>query len=144
MAILDYYEIQLEGKKAVVMGRSNVIGKPVAQMLLDRNATVTICHSHTKKIKEITKKADIIIVAVGRPQSLTADMVNTGAVVIDVGINRVEGVTVGDVDYEHVKEIAGAITPVPGGVGSVTTTMVIESLVKAGKQQRKNDRGQSE
>lgn len=137
MAILDYYEIQLEGKQVVVMGRSNVIGKPVAQMLLDRNATVTICHSHTKNIKEITKKADIIIVAVGRPQSLTADMVNTGAVVIDVGINRVEGVTVGDVDYEHVKEIAGAITPVPGGVGSVTTTMVIESLVKAGKQQRK-------
>lgn len=144
MAILDYYEIQLEGKKVVVMGRSNVIGKPVAQMLLDRNATVTICHSHTKNIKEITKKADIIIVAVGRPQSLTADMVNTGAVVIDVGINRVEGVTVGDVDYEHVKEIAGAITPVPGGVGSVTTTMVIESLVKVGKQQRKNDRRQSE
>lgn len=137
MAILDYYGIQLEGKKVVVMGRSNVIGKPVAQMLLDRNATVTICHSHTKNIKEITKKADIIIVAVGRPQSLTADMVNTGAVVIDVGINRVEGVTVGDVDYEHVKEIVGAITPVPGGVGSVTTTMVIESLVKAGKQQRK-------
>ena len=91
----------------------------------------------TKNIKEITKKADIIILAVSRPQSLTADMVNTGAVVIDVGINRVEGVTVGDVDYEHVKEIAGAITPVPGGVGSVTTTMVIESLVKAGKQQRK-------
>lgn len=136
MAILDHYNIEIDGKHAVVMGRSAVIGKPVAEMLLDRNATVTVCHSHTRNIKEITQKADIIVVAVGRPNSLTADMIKPGTVVIDVGINRLDGKTVGDVEFENVKSLAGAITPVPGGVGSVTTTMVIESLVKAGERMK--------
>lgn len=134
MAILDHYKIEIDGKHAVVMGRSAVIGKPVAEMLLDRNATVTVCHSHTRNIKEITKTADIIVVAVGRPNSLTADMIKPGTIVIDVGINRLDGKTVGDVEFENVKSLAGAITPVPGGVGSVTTTMVIEALVKAGEK----------
>lgn len=135
MALLDYYHIPLEGKRAVVIGRSNVIGKPVAQMLLARNATVTICHSHTEHLADITREADILVAAVGHPGMVTADMVKPGATVIDVGINRVNGKTVGDVDYEAVKAVAGAITPVPGGVGSVTTTMVIENIVKAAEKQ---------
>ena len=135
MAILDYYHIDIDGKKAVVIGRSNVIGKPVSLMLLKKNATVTICHSHTKNLAEITREADILVAAVGHANCVTKDMVKPGAVVIDVGINRVEGKTVGDVDYEGVSEIAGAITPVPGGVGSVTTTMVIENIIAAGEKQ---------
>ncbi|WP_296954369.1 bifunctional 5,10-methylenetetrahydrofolate dehydrogenase/5,10-methenyltetrahydrofolate cyclohydrolase [uncultured Dialister sp.] len=135
MAILDYYHIDIDGKKTVVIGRSNVIGKPVSLMLLKKNATVTICHSHTKNLAEITREADILVAAVGHANCVTKDMVKPGAVVIDVGINRVEGKTVGDVDYEGVSEIAGAITPVPGGVGSVTTTMVIENIIAAGEKQ---------
>lgn len=134
MAILDYYHIPLDGKKAVVIGRSNVIGKPVSLMMLNKNATVTICHSHTQNLSDITKEADIIVAAVGHPHCVTADMVKAGATVIDVGINRVDGKTVGDVDYEPVAEKAGAITPVPGGVGSVTTTMVIENIIAAGEK----------
>ncbi len=134
MAILDYYHIPLDGKKAVVIGRSNVIGKPVSIMLLNKNATVTICHSHTQNLAEMTKEADILVAAVGHPNCVTADMVKPGATVIDVGINRVEGKTVGDVDYDAVLEVAGAITPVPGGVGSVTTTMVIENIIAAGEK----------
>lgn len=134
MAILDYYHVSLDGKKAVVIGRSNVIGKPVSIMLLNKNATVNICHSHTQNLAEITKEADILVAAVGHPNCVTADMVKPGATVIDVGINRVEGKTVGDVDYEAVAEVAGAITPVPGGVGSVTTTMVIENIIAAGEK----------
>lgn len=134
MAILDYYHIPLDGKKAVVIGRSNVIGKPVSLMLLKRNATVTICHSHTKDIADITKEADILVAAVGHANYVTADMVKAGATVIDVGINRVDGKTLGDVDYEAVSAKAGAITPVPGGVGSVTTTMVIENIIAAGEK----------
>lgn len=135
MAILDDYHIDMDGKKAVVIGRSNVIGKPVSLMLLKKNATVTICHSHTKNLAEITRQADILVAAVGHASCVTKDMVKPGAIVIDVGINRVEGKTVGDVDYEGVSEIAGAITPVPGGVGSVTTTMVIENIIVAGEKQ---------
>lgn len=135
MAILDHYHINPDGKKAVVIGRSNVIGKPVSLMLLKKNATVTICHFHTKDVAHITKDADILVAAVGHAGYVTADMVKEGAVVIDVGINRVNGKTVGDVAFEEVAEKAGAITPVPGGVGSVTTTMVIENIIAAGEKQ---------
>lgn len=134
MEILDHYQIPLDGKKAVIIGRSNVIGKPVSLMLLSKNATVTICHSHTNDITSITKEADILVAAVGHANYVTADMVKEGATVIDVGINRVDGKTVGDVDYKAVAEKAGAITPVPGGVGSVTTTMVIENIIAAGEK----------
>jgi methylenetetrahydrofolate dehydrogenase (NADP+)/methenyltetrahydrofolate cyclohydrolase len=135
MAILDHYHINPDGKKAVVIGRSNVIGKPVSLMLLKKNATVTICHSHTKDVADITKDADILVAAVGHAGYVTADMVKEGAIVIDVGINRVNGKTVGDVAFDEVAEKAGAITPVPGGVGSVTTTMVIENIIAAGEKQ---------
>lgn len=135
MAILDHYHINPDGKKAVVIGRSNVIGKPVSLMLLKKNATVTICHSHTKNLADITKEADILVAAVGHAGYVTADMVKEGAIVIDVGINRVNGKTVGDVAFDEVAEKAGAITPVPGGVGSVTTTMVIENIIAAGEKQ---------
>ena len=106
-------------------------------MLLKKNATVTICHSHTKNLKEITREADILVAALGHAGAVTADMVKPGAMVIDVGINRVNGKTVGDVDYEPVSRVAGAITPVPGGVGSVTTAMVIENIITAGEKQAK-------
>lgn len=135
MAILSRYHIDVEGKRAVVIGRSNVIGKPVSLMLLKEHATVIICHSRTKNLKEITKDADILVAAVGRPGYVTKDMVKPGAVVIDVGINRINGKTVGDVAYDEVAELAGAITPVPGGVGSVTTTMVIENIINAAEKQ---------
>lgn len=135
MAILDHYHINPDGKKAVVIGRSNVIGKPVSLMLLKKNATVTICHSHTKDVADITKDADILVAAVGHAGYVTADMVKEGAIVIDVGINRVNGKTVGDVAFDEVAEKADAITPVPGGVGSVTTTMVIENIIAAGEKQ---------
>ena len=135
MAILDHYHINPDGKKAVVIGRSNVIGKPVSLMLLKKNATVTICHSHTKDVADITKDADILVAAVGHAGYVTADMVKEGAIVIDVGINRVNGKTVGDVAFDEVAEKAGAITPVPVGVGSVTTTMVIENIIAAGEKQ---------
>lgn len=129
MAILDYYAVSLEGKEVVIIGRSNVVGKPLAQLCLGRNATVTLCHSRTRNIKEVTRRADVVIAAVGKAELVTADMIKPGAVVIDVGINRVEGKTVGDVDFDAVSPIAGAITPVPGGVGSVTTMMVLENAV---------------
>ena len=134
MEILESYDIPVEGKRVVILGRSNVIGKPVSMMLLNKNATVTICHSRSRNLKEITQEADIIVVAVGHPYSLSGDMIKKGAIVIDVGINRIDGKTVGDADYESVLPVAGAVTPVPGGVGAVTTTMVIESLIKAGEQ----------
>lgn len=137
MAILHHYGISCDGKRAVVIGRSNVIGAPVARLLQRENATVTVCHSHTKDLASVTREADILVAALGRAGSVTADMVKPGAVIIDVGINRAGGKTVGDVDYEGVLSAAGAITPVPGGVGSVTTTMVIESLIKAAELQRK-------
>lgn len=134
MAILKHYKIEMNGKRVVVIGRSNVIGKPVSIMLLKENATVTICHSHTKDLTSLTREADVLVAAVGRPGYVTADMVKEGAVVIDVGINRVNGKTVGDVDYDNVSGKAGCITPVPGGVGSVTTAMVIENIIKAGEK----------
>lgn len=127
MAILDYYQIPLEGKHVVVLGRSAVVGRPVAQLCLNRHATVTICHSRTQGLKNITQTADILIAAVGKARMVTGDMIKPGAVVIDVGINRLNGTTVGDVDAADVAAVAGALTPVPGGVGAVTTTMVLEN-----------------
>ena len=129
MAVLDYYKIPLSGKHAVVIGRSNVVGKPLANLLLAQNATVTVCHSRTTNIAEITKQADIIVAAVGVPAFVTADMVKEGAVVVDVGINLVDGKLVGDVE-PAVAEKAGAFTPVPGGIGTVTTTMMIKALLR--------------
>lgn len=131
MAILDYYGISVAGKHVVIVGRSAVIGKPVAALALAANATVTICHSYTQDLGSMTRQADILIAAAGKAHMITADMVKPGAVVIDVGINSLEGKTVGDVDYEAVAAVAAAITPVPGGVGSVTTTMMLESVCEA-------------
>ncbi len=134
MKMLEEYNIEIEGKNAVIIGRSNIVGKPMLQCLLSKNATVTICHSKTQNLKEITKKADILVAAIGKSKFVTADMVKTGAVVIDVGINRDEnGKVCGDVDFENVKEIAGYITPVPGGVGPMTIAMLMENIVKAAK-----------
>ncbi len=123
--------VRIEGKNAVVLGRSNIVGKPTAMMLLERNATVTICHSKTKYLAGYTKKADILVVAVGKQNLIRKDMVKEGAVVIDVGINRVNGKLVGDVDFENVKEVAGYITPVPGGVGPMTRAMLMDNTLKA-------------
>lgn len=131
LAILDYYKIPLAKKRAVVIGRSNVVGKPLSNLLLARDATVTICHSKTENLSSIVQEADIVIAAVGRAQMITRDMIKQGAVVIDVGINSLNGNTVGDVDYNNLLEVASAMTPVPGGVGSVTTTMMLEALFEA-------------
>lgn len=134
MKLLDYENINVEGKNVVVIGRSNIVGKPIAMLLLQKNATVTICHSRTKNLKEITKGADILVVAIGKPKFVTSDMVKPGAVVIDVGINRVNNKIVGDVDFEAVKEVAGYMTPVPGGVGPMTITMLIyNTIISASK-----------
>lgn len=133
--MLDSYNIDLEGKNAVIIGRSNIVGKPLIQCLLSKNATVTVCHSKTKNIKDITKNADIIVAALGKAKFVTEDMVKEGAVVIDVGINRNDdGKLVGDVDFENVKEKASYITPVPGGVGPMTIAMLMENVVKASKK----------
>jgi len=136
MKMLEFYNIEPEGKHAVIIGRSNIVGKPMAQCLLKANSTVTICHSRTKNLSEITKQADILVVAIGKPQFVTEDMVKEGAVVIDVGINRLEdGKIVGDVDFENVNKKASYITPVPGGVGPMTITMLLNNVVKATKEQ---------
>lgn len=128
--------IDIAGKNAVVIGRSNIVGKPVAMQLLKENATVTICHSHTIRLKEICQKADILIVAVGKKNFVTADMIKPGAVVIDVGINVQEnGKLCGDVDFNEAKEVAGYITPVPGGVGLMTRAMLMKNILEATKCQ---------
>lgn len=138
MKMLDAYNIPIEGKKAVIIGRSNIVGKPLIQCLLSKNATVTVCHSKTKDIENITKDADIVVTAMGKPKFLKADMVKEGATIIDVGINRMEnGKLCGDVDFENVSEKAGYITPVPGGVGPMTIAMLMENIVKAAKMQNK-------
>ncbi|MCQ2409372.1 MAG: bifunctional methylenetetrahydrofolate dehydrogenase/methenyltetrahydrofolate cyclohydrolase FolD [Clostridia bacterium] len=132
--ILDYYNIPLEGKTAVVVGRSNLVGKPLAQLLMDRNCTVTICHSKTTDLKSVTKTADIVCMATGKRGLLTADMVKEGAVVIDVGISRAEnGKICGDVDFDNVKDKCSYITPVPGGVGPMTVTMLLYNTIEAFK-----------
>lgn len=140
MKILEYYNIDLEGKNAVVLGRSNIVGKPMVQCLLSKNATVTICHSRTQNIKEITKNADILIAAIGKAKFVTEEMVKDGAIVIDVGINRLEnGKICGDVDFTAVESKVKAITPVPGGVGPMTIAMLMSNLVKATKLQNNID-----
>lgn len=129
MAILDYYHISLSGKEVVIIGRSHVVGKPLAQLCLSRNATVTVCHSRTNDLKAVCQRADVIMAAAGKAGLVTGDMIKPGAVVVDVGINRVDGKTVGDVAFEDAALRAGAITPVPGGVGAVTTMMILENVV---------------
>ena len=132
--MLEAYNIETEGKRAVVIGRSNIVGKPLSQCLLNKNATVTICHSKTKDIAEVVKEADIVIAALGKPKFVTEDMIKDGAVVIDVGINRNEdGKLIGDVDFENVEKKASYITPVPGGVGPMTIAMLMNNVVKAAK-----------
>ena len=131
MHLIESTGARIEGRNAVVVGRSSIVGKPVAIMLLEKDATVTICHSKTKNLAEHTKKADILVVAVGKPKLITQGMVKEGAVVIDVGINRVDGKVVGDVDFENVQKIAGFITPVPRGVGPMTIAMLMDNTLKA-------------
>lgn len=136
MRMFEEYNIDLCGKNVVILGRSNIVGKPLSQCCLNKNATVTICHSKTQDTKKITKEADIVIAAIGKPKFITQDMVKDGAVIIDVGINRDEnGKIVGDVDFENVKEKASYITPVPGGVGPMTIAMLINNVIKAAKIQ---------
>ena len=126
--------IDLSGKEAVVIGRSNIVGKPMAMLLLQQNCTVTLCHSRTRDLAEHTRRADILVAAVGKAGFVTADMVKPGAIVIDVGINRVDGKVKGDVDFDAVKEVAGYITPVPGGVGKMTITMLLMNTVEAAER----------
>ena len=134
--MLESYNIPIEGANVVIIGRSNIVGKPLAKCLLNKNATVTVCHSKTKNLKEITKNADILIAAIGKPKFVTEDMVKNGATVIDVGINRTDdGKLVGDTDFENIKEKVQYITPVPGGVGPMTIAMLMYNVVKAAKQQ---------
>ena len=136
MEMLRYENIDVCGKNCVVIGRSNIVGKPMAMLLLHQNGPVTICHSKTQNLKEITRRADILVAAVGKAKFVTADMVKPGAVVIDVGMNRNEnGKLCGDVDFENVKEIASKITPVPGGVGRMTVAMLMQNTVTAAKRQ---------
>ncbi len=131
MHLIESTGMSIRGKDAVVIGRSRIVGKPVAMMLLKKNATVTICHSKTKNLAEYTKKADIIVAAAGKPNLITKEMIKYGSVIIDVGINRMGGKVVGDVDFENAKEIAGYITPVPGGVGPMTIALLMDNTLKA-------------
>lgn len=134
--LLRENDIEIPGKHAVVIGRSNIVGLPVAKLLLDNNATVTICHSRTKDLAKITSEADILVVAIGKPKFVTANMIKPGAVVIDVGVNRVDGKLVGDVDFDDVKYRAKAITPVPGGVGPMTITCLMENTIECFLKQK--------
>jgi methylenetetrahydrofolate dehydrogenase (NADP+)/methenyltetrahydrofolate cyclohydrolase len=131
--LLDHYKVDVEGKNAVVLGRSNIVGKPISLLLLERNATVTICHSRTKNLSAITKLADILIAAIGKPNFVTADMVKDDVVIIDVGINRVNDKLIGDVDYQSVSKKASLITPVPGGVGPMTIAVLMANTLQAFK-----------
>ena len=134
IALLDRYDIEISGKHAVIIGRSNIVGKPVSMLLLHRNATITICHSRTQNLEEVTRSADILVAAVGRANFVTEEMVSEGTVVIDVGINRVDGKLTGDVDFEPVSKKASHITPVPGGVGPMTIALLMENTLKAFKE----------
>ncbi len=135
--LLDYYDIPLKGKHAVVVGRSNIVGKPMSLMLLRRDCTVTVCHSKTENLAKYTKDADILVCAVGKKHIITADMVKEGAVVLDAGINRVDGKIYGDADYEEISKKAAYITPVPGGVGPMTITMLMYNTYLAGMRKIK-------
>lgn len=139
MRLLEYYKIDITGKECVVLGRSNIVGKPMAHLLLQKNGTVTVCHSKTANLPEVTRRADVLVVAIGKANFVTSNMVKPGAVVIDVGINRLDnGKLVGDVDFDSVSEIASYITPVPGGVGPMTITMLLANTVKAAFEAQKN------
>lgn len=131
--LLDFYHIGIEGKNAVVVGRSNIVGKPAALLLLHRHATVTICHSRTRDLPAVTRSADLLVAAIGKPAFVTGDMIKEGAVVIDVGVNRVDGKLVGDVLFEEAVKKASYITPVPGGVGPMTIAMLMDNTLKAFK-----------
>ena len=135
IALLDHYQIDLNGKNAVIVGRSNIVGKPLAALMLERNASVSILHSHTRNLGELTRRADILVSAVGKPHMIKAEMVKEGAVVIDVGINRVDGQLMGDVDFDQVKDKASWITPVPGGVGPLTVEFLMEEVIKLTRRQ---------
>lgn len=138
MELLRYYDIDVSGKDCVIIGRSNIVGKPMAALLLEQNGTVTLCHSRTKNLSEVTSKADILVAAVGRASFVTADMVKEGAVVIDVGINRTaEGKLCGDVDFEAVKDKTSYITPVPGGCGPMTIALLMKNTLIAAEKQNK-------
>jgi methylenetetrahydrofolate dehydrogenase (NADP+)/methenyltetrahydrofolate cyclohydrolase len=134
--LLDAYELPIEGKHAVVVGRSVILGKPMALMLLNRNATVTVCHSRTRDLTSLTRQADILVAAVGKPEFITGEMLKPGAIVIDAGYNRVEGRTgdVGDVAFDSAAQVASAITPVPGGVGPMTVAMLLHNTVEAAER----------
>jgi len=131
MVLLEESGVDLTGKEAVVVGRSNIVGKPVALMLLEKHATVTVCHSRTADLPSVVRRADVVVVAVGRPEMVTGEWLKPGAVVIDVGINRTEKGLVGDVDFESASQVASAITPVPGGVGPMTIAMLLENTLTA-------------
>ena len=136
MEILKYYNVEIEGKRCVVVGRSNIVGKPMMLLLLAANGTVTVAHSKTRDLKSLCREADILVAAVGKPKFIGKDMVKEGAVVVDVGINRLEdGTLVGDVDFDAVEGIAAYVTPVPGGVGPMTITMLMKNTVNAAKEQ---------
>ena len=134
LTLIKSLNIDINGKNVVVLGRSNIVGKPVAQLLLNENATVTICHSRTKNLKEVCKRADILVVAIGRPKFIDESYVNENAVVIDVGTSRFEGKITGDVDFDRVIDKCSALTPVPGGVGALTTTLLIKNACEALKE----------
>ncbi len=135
MAIADYYGLDLAGREVVIVGRSNVVGKPLAQLCLNRNATVTICHTGTADLAAVTRRGDVVVAAAGKAGLIRKGMIKKGAVVIDVGINRVAGRTAGDVNFDEVAPLASAITPVPGGVGAVTTAMMLENVVRSAARQ---------
>ena len=136
ISLLDYYNVEISGKRCAVVGRSNIVGKPMALLLTERNGTVTLCHSRTQNLDKILLESDIIVVAIGKPEFLKADMVKPGAVVIDVGINRTsEGRLVGDVAFDEVSQVASMITPVPGGVGPMTITTLLRNTLLAAKMQ---------
>ena len=135
MELLAFYNVDLSGKECVVVGRSNIVGKPMAMLLLGKNGTVTVCHSRTKDLPEVTKRADVLVVAIGKAGFVTADMIKPGAVVIDVGINRLDdGKLSGDVDFTGAMEVASLVTPVPGGVGPMTITMLLRNTLTAAKR----------
>lgn len=135
--LLDEYKIEIEGKHIVIVGRGNIVGKPLINTMLNRNATVTVCHSKTKNLEDICKTADILVSAVGRPNLITKNIIRNNIIVIDVGISRVDGKVVGDTDFENIKDKCSYITPVPGGVGPMTVAMIIENLIIA-EELRKN------
>ena len=135
MKMLEYENISVAGKEGVVVGRSNIVGKPMALLLLAANGTVTVCHSRTLDLADVTRRADILVAAIGKPKFITADMVKPGAVVIDVGINRLDdGSLCGDVDFDEVSKISSAITPVPGGVGPMTITTLLSNTLASAKR----------